>query len=247
MTAPPDSRDRLDHLAGALAAAGAGLGIIAGIVDVAVGGTIRDWVGNKLDTTTLGAGTIALSAVALVAAIAWQRPNGHNDGRRLATILALAVPAAICFTTIGRLWYIPGLLLLAATVLIVLTSSRRELTEAVDEHRWRIGLTAVLAGYDVFLGADALPKAAGLVGILGGLAVWLALWVAPQAHRLAVGLLAVGALAFAIVTWWSAITPIIAILLLTLGPGALRPRGAHRRRRGGLRSPAGALDGAVRR
>ena len=243
MTAPPDLRNRLDHLAGTLAAAGAGFGILAGIIDVAVGSTIRDWVGNKLDTTTLGAGTIALSAVALVAVIAWQRPGGRNDGRRLATVLTLAVPAAICFTTIGRLWYIPGLLLLAASVLILFTTSRRELTDAVDEHRWRIGLTALLGGYYVFLGADALPKAPGLVGIFSGLAVWLALWVAPHAHRLAVGLLVVGALAFAIVTWWSVITPIIAILLLTIGHRALRPPGGRGPARTVLPTRMGAMDG----
>jgi len=134
-------------------------------------------------------------------------PTGHNDGRRLATILALAVPARSASRRSGASGTSRGPPARRHRT-DRFDELSRELTEAVDEHRWRIGLTAVLAGYDVFLGADALPKAAGLVGILGGLAVWLALWVAPQAHRLAVGLLAVGALAFAIVTWWSAITPI---------------------------------------
>src|ERR1700694_377163 len=62
--------------------AGAALGIIAGVIDVAVGASIRDWVGDKLDTSTLGVGTIALSSIALAAAIAWQRPGGPGGGRR---------------------------------------------------------------------------------------------------------------------------------------------------------------------
>ena len=212
----------MDRTAGGLALVGATLGIVAGLVDVAVGASIRDWVGNKLDTTTLGVATLILSGVSLAAAVEWHRPGGRAGGRRFATALAFLLPAGVCFTTIGRLWYLPGLLLLAAGVLVLVASSRDELVGAVDQRRWLSGLVAVLGGYYVFLGADALPKAIGMLGILGGLAIWAALLATRRSHRAALGLLAAGTLPFAIVTWWSVVTPLIAILILALGPAAIR-------------------------
>ena len=216
----------MDRAAGRLAVAGATLGVIAGLVDVAVGGSIRAWVGNKLDTSTLGVATVILSTVSLAAGVEWHRRGGRAGGRRLATVIAFLLPAGVCFTTIGRLWYLPGVLLLAASVLVLLASSREELVRAVDEHHWLNGLVAFLGGYYVFLGADALPKGAGVLGILGGLAIWAALAATRRFHRAGLGLLWAGALPFAILTWWSVITPLIAILILTIGPAATRARHA---------------------
>jgi hypothetical protein len=216
-----ESHQELDRLAGLLAMAGAVLGIIAGVIDVAVGTSIRDWVGNKLDTSTLGVGTIALSSIALAAGIAWQRPGGQGGARRLATGLALAVPAGICFTTIGRLWYLPGLLLLGAAALILATSTRAEFACAVNEQRWLRGLTVMLGGYYVFLGVDA-QGVAGVLGIIGGLLIWAAVAIAGNSRRACLTLVVVGALPFAIATWWSLVTPLIALLTLLIG-AAVRP------------------------
>jgi hypothetical protein len=105
-------------------------------------------------------------------------------------------------------------------------------------HRWQIALTSILGAYYLLLGADALPRAAGFVGIASGLAVWGALRLATHSHRLAVAMLTVGALAFSIVTWWSVITPIIALLILVIGRGALTSHGPHPRQRVPVRSPA---------
>jgi hypothetical protein len=225
-TNPPrplhERRATIDLAAGRLALAGATLGIAVGLVDIAAGASIRDWVGNKLHTTTLGITTVILSAVALAAAVEWQRVGGRGGGRRLATALGFVLPAGVCFTTIGRLWYLPGILLLAAGMLVLLASSREELVHAVNEHRWLGGLVALLGGYYVFLGADALPKATGVVGIVCGVAIWAALIATGKSHRMSLGLLAAGALPFAILTWWSVVTPLIAILILALGPAAIR-------------------------
>jgi hypothetical protein len=214
---------KLDRAAGRLAIMGAALGVLAGLVDVAAGPSIRDWVGNKLDTTRLGIATLALSAIALAAAIAWQRPGGRIGGRRLATVLALALPAAICFTTIGRMWYVPGVLLLAAAGLILAASTRDELAGAVDERRWLRGLIVTLGAYDVFLGADALGVA-GVLGILGGVAIWAALSTTGRSRRVALTLLVLGALPFAVATWWSVVTPLIALLVLAIGVPAVRQK-----------------------
>ncbi len=224
-------RERSDRLAGRLATAGAALGILVGLVDVAVGSSIRGWVGNKLDTTTLGLGTVALASIALASAIAWQRPGGAGGGRRPATVLALGVPAAICFTTIGRLWYLPGLLLLGAAALILARSTSAELSRAVAERAWLGGLTGLLGGYYVFLGFDAL-NAAGFLGILGGMLLWTALAIAGNTPRVAFGLIALGALPFAIATWWSVATPLIAVLMLVIGTAAVSRASAMGRRVG---------------
>jgi hypothetical protein len=43
------------------------------------------------------------------------------------------------------------------------------------------------------------------------------LWLARRNHRLALDFLAIGALPFAIATWWSVVTPLIAALALVTG------------------------------
>jgi len=52
---------------------------------------------------------------------------------------------------------------------------------------------------------------------LEGLAICAVLIIARRNHRLALDLLAIGALAFAIATWWSVVTPLIAALALVTG------------------------------
>jgi nucleotide-binding universal stress UspA family protein len=194
-----------------------------------------------LTPTPLGLVTIILSAIALASAVAWERRGGRVGDRRLATVLAFLVPAGVCFTTIGRLWYLPGALLIIAGVLVVGASARGELSHAVSRHHWLNGLTALLGGYFLFLGGDALPKAVGVLGILGALAIWTALLGTRRSHRVRLILLAVGALPFALATWWSVVTPVIALLVLTIGPRAIRPTRAdlHAHHRGRPRQSAG--------
>jgi hypothetical protein len=235
----------MDRTAGSLAVAAATVGIVAGLLDMVAGGSIRSAVGNKLDTTGLGLATVLLSAVALIAAVRWLQPDGTVSERRLGTVLVLLLVGCVCFTTIGWLWVLPGVLLITASGLILTRSSHRELTDAIDEHRWWIGLTAMMGGYYVVLGADALPKATGFVGIACGLMIWGALRVAPRSHRLAIWLLAVGALAFAIVTWWSVATPVTAMLLLTIGPKALRSQHTNGRHFRSMRLPPTAQAGTL--
>jgi hypothetical protein len=210
-----------DRLAGRLALAGASLGVLAGLLELTIGPSVRDWVGNKQDTTSLGLTTTILSAVALVAAAALRRPRGAIAGRRVAIALALAIPALICFTTVGRLWYLPGALLLAAAALVLAGTRRHEYAAAVDERHWRLGLLVVCGAYYVFLGATALGLA-GMLGILGGALIWAAARAAPTSPRTAHALLLAGALPFAAATWWSVITPVIAVLTVVIGVGVIR-------------------------
>lgn len=104
-----------------LGVAGAALGIVAGAVQWAFGSEIPGWTGDKLHPERLGLITIALSALALAAVRAAARSPGLPPPRRwLVGGAGILVPAAICFTTVGPLWYLPGALLLAAGALLVL-------------------------------------------------------------------------------------------------------------------------------
>jgi peptidoglycan/LPS O-acetylase OafA/YrhL len=79
-----------------------------------------DRTGDKMDTTGLGLATIGLSLVVgvalwrlLRAAMLWVRA--------VCPVVALACVVA-CFTTVGRLWYVPGPLLIVAAVCAFLTA-----------------------------------------------------------------------------------------------------------------------------
>lgn len=102
-----------------LGTAGAALGVLAGIVQWAVGDEIPEWTGNKLHPVQLGIITIALSLLALASVqLAARNPQGPPWQRGLAW-LGILVPAGICFTTVGRLWFLPGPLLIVAALLLL--------------------------------------------------------------------------------------------------------------------------------
>ena len=106
-----------------LVLAGGALGVVAGLVQALAGDVIPEWTGDKNDTVQLGLATIGLSLVAV--ACFWRLSRGAA-GLWLRALLAAAFLAAVivCFTTVGRLWYVPGPLMLVAFVLHVSASRR---------------------------------------------------------------------------------------------------------------------------
>jgi len=111
-----DSRRRVGL---SLGTAGAALGVVAGIVQWAAGTEIPDWTGNKLHPVQLGIITILLSLLAFGGVrFAARNPDAPGWHKALAW-LAILVPAGICFTTVGRLWFLPGPLLIVAAVLLL--------------------------------------------------------------------------------------------------------------------------------
>lgn len=97
---------------------GGALGVLAGVVALSFGAHIRPWIGNKESPFLLGLVTILLSCIALVTFdVARKQEPQTNDGK-LAIFLGALLPAAICFTTVGRLWYLPGALLMFAAALL---------------------------------------------------------------------------------------------------------------------------------
>jgi hypothetical protein len=205
-----------------LALLGGTLGLIAGLLELTIGPSIRSWVGNKADTTRLGLATLLLAAIALGSTWALEHGSAGSAGRRALVATGVLLPGLICFTTVGRLWYVPGALLVAAGMLLTadLWSERHEIGTAM-ERNWTAILTASLALFYVFLGATA-RGVAGMLGIIGGLGILALIATRGAVSRPgALVLLLCAALPFAVLTWWSVATLVIALLLLAVGTPAL--------------------------
>lgn len=102
-----------------LGIAGAALGVLAGIVQWAFGDEIPEWTGEKLHPVQLGIITILLSLLALGCVLFLADRPGAPRRQRLAAGVGIAFAAGICFTTVGRLWYVPGPLLLISALLLL--------------------------------------------------------------------------------------------------------------------------------
>jgi hypothetical protein len=98
------------------------LGIVAGIVQWALGSEIPEWTGDKLHPVQLGIITIALSLLALVSVGYLARHGKSLTWQPALAALGILAAAGICFTTVGRLWYVPGPLLIASAVLLWLSA-----------------------------------------------------------------------------------------------------------------------------
>lgn len=98
---------------------GAVLGILAGIAQWALGNEIPEWTGDKLHPVQLGIITIALSLIALGAVVFAHRNLTLSPWARVALAAAILLAAVVCFTTVGRLWYLPGPLLIIAAGLLL--------------------------------------------------------------------------------------------------------------------------------
>jgi hypothetical protein len=201
-----------------LGVVGGTLGVIAGLVELIAGPMMREWVGNKHDTTRLGIATFVLAAVALASALALVNRPTARAPLNFVLALGLLLPGLICFTTVGRLWYIPGALLVAAGAVVAagLWGERRTIAVAA-ERSWTAMLVVVLALLYVFLGATGLGTA-GVLGLAGGLVILVLVAMRGRISApLALVLLLGAALPFAALTWWSVATPLIALLLLATG------------------------------
>lgn len=88
-------------------------------------------------------------------------------------------------------------------------------------HRnWWVGLTAILAIYYLAVGV-AIGGTTGVVALVGALLIGSSLGIRTRSRLLAAGLLVVGALALGALTWWSAVTPVLAALVLICGGVAI--------------------------
>jgi len=237
----PDAPAR-DRVAAGAGIVGGVLGVVAGLVELSVGSSIRSWIGDKEDPTRLGVVTIVLASIALAAALDLRRAPAPGRARRATIVAGLLVPAGVCATTVGRLWYVPGTLLLVAACAAAL-GLRGEVRAAFrDLERDAAGiLTLLLAAVYVGLGLTAL-QTVGWVAIVGAGVVVGFLVVRPRwSVPVVVATLIVAVAPFAVLTWWSVVTPLAAVLIVALGtlavaawrePGLASPSRAHARPRG---------------
>ena len=97
---------------------GSALGALAGLIELSIGAQIRPWIGNKENPAVLGVVTLLLSGIAFGAIMSARNFEMPTNDSKLAIFLGVLLPAVICFTTVGRLWYLPGPLLLITAVFL---------------------------------------------------------------------------------------------------------------------------------
>ncbi|WP_367320037.1 hypothetical protein [Streptomyces sp. HUAS ZL42] len=202
---------------------GGGLGVAAGIVQAAAGPQLGAWAGSKADPVPLGLLTIGLSSLACAAALVRLRAiRPPNAGIRTAVAGAELVAGLVGFSTVGRLWWLPGVLLLAAAASGI-GAAPAGVARAV-RRAWPAVLTGILGACLMLVAATADRPLLLWLGLFGGLAVTAAPWIAARSVPLAATVLLLGALPFATLTWWTAVTPLTAALALAAGAVAIRRR-----------------------
>lgn len=97
---------------------GSAIGILAGLIEMSIGAQIRPWIGNKENPAVLGVITFFLSAIAFLSVLSARNHAKTTNDRKLTIFLGVLLPAAICFTTVGRLWYLPGSLLIVTCLIL---------------------------------------------------------------------------------------------------------------------------------
>lgn len=200
-----------------IAVAGSALGILAGIVQATVGTDIPEWTGAKASPVALGMLTVALSALAGGAALTLRIPATPLGGRLAATAIVI-VTALICFTTVGRLWLVPGPLLLAGAVL---SGENWKTAVVIVRHGWLRILLAALGACELLMaaGASFMPM---IVGAIGGLSLIGAAWIASRSRLGAAGLMTLGTIPFALIAWTALVPLLVLIVAAALAAPVLR-------------------------
>lgn len=193
-----------------LGLAGSALGVVAGALQAAVGSRIPEWTGAKASPIALGLLTIGLSVLAGWAALR-QRSSRLSVWGRATCALALIGPALLCLSTAGRLWYPAALLLVTAGILSI--DSWEDTVRAFAADWFRV-LLAALGGCQLLMAAGA-AAALGVVGAAGGIALIAAACWRSAPRPVAVLLVAIGTLPFAVLAW-TAIAPALVGLAAAL-------------------------------
>ena len=212
------SRDRqqLSTMAGRLAAFGGTIAIIAGVTQATIGSRIPDWTGNKGQPVALGLLTIALGASVLVTARHLRTATAPGNETLTAITLWLALVAAVCSTTVGRLWVIPGVFLIAAAGVAFTACGLNGFRFVVATH-WLRGLLGLLGGFDFLMAvsaASAITVAAGLLA--GGALIAAAILTRPGSKSMIAAFVA-ATVPFTALTWWTVVTPLLTVVALPIG------------------------------
>ena len=210
------------HIAASLGLAGATLGVLAGLTQATAGSRIPDWTGNKGSPVALGLLTVLLSLAALAAALTLRDRAPLRPSQRVLVAVGLLVPAGLCFSTVGRLWYVPGILLLSGLSLTVAAGGTSELWPVIRGN-WIRGLVTLLGAFEILMAVSAGPLVTIAVGVIGGAVLMVAPWLADRAKPATIlAALLIGTLPFAALTYWSVASPVLAVVALTLAFPAIR-------------------------
>lgn len=201
----PRERGRSRVAAGSGLAGGL-LGVVAGLIQATVGDRIPEWTGNKQAPVALGLLTIGLSLVAMLVAAVQRRPH-LSSGARAACALGLAGPGLLGLSTVGRLWYLPAVLLVVAAVLTI--DGWRDTAAAVAAAWWRV-LLGALGGWELLMAAGAAP-ATFVVGAVGGVGLVAAAGFDPRPAWRGWVLVAVGTVPFAALAWTAVVPLLVAV------------------------------------
>jgi hypothetical protein len=211
---------RVQHrhrLAGRLGVAGGAFGVAAGAIQATVGTRIPEWTGAKAEPISLGLLTIGLSVIAGMAA-ARQRTPDLSVRARAACALGLIGPGLLCLSTVGRLWYLPAILLLAAGTMSI--DGWRDTATAIAQDWFRILLSA-LGACEVLMAAGAAPVLMA-VGAASGIALIAAAWLPSVPLGVRVGLAVLGTVPFAALAWTAIVPIVVAVVALLVAVPVVR-------------------------
>ena len=201
---------RRQPIAAAMGLLGGGLAALAGVVQMLAGARIPEWSGAKDEPLALGALTVVLGVIAVIGARLLRGEDRAAPGRRAVAAAAMLGPAGLILGTVGRLGYLSCALLVIGAAYAVGTGRVGELGEVVAEH-WRPVLLSVLGGVEMLMAVSAAPALTVAAGAAGGLVVGVAAWV-PAHRRVRVSLVVAGTAPFAVLTWWSVVSLLLAAL-----------------------------------
>jgi hypothetical protein len=142
-----------------------------------------------------------------------------------AVTLWLVAVALLCSTTVGRLWAIPGVLLLAAAG-ITLAACGWTRFRTIVAANWLRGLLGLLGAFELLMAVTAGPPTTVAASLVAGGALVVAAIVSRPSRRTTVTVLVAATLPFVALTWWTIVTPLLSVSALAVGLAATR-HGAH--------------------
>ncbi|MET0458683.1 MAG: hypothetical protein ABW195_05520 [Ilumatobacteraceae bacterium] len=185
-----------------------GLGaIVAGLVQATIGSRIPSWTGNKADPGALGLLTVGFGAVVIVAARSLTARRRSPTTTMVAGTVTVLI-AVIGATTVGRLWFLPGALLVVGLFLAVDDWGS---LRAWLRRQWCQVLLVLLGACELVMAIHTGPLVA-LAGVVAGAALVAAATVAAGARRTMVLLVVVGTVPFAVMTW-TALVPVLVCIV----------------------------------
>jgi hypothetical protein len=201
--------DRFLVMTGSIAAL---LGVAAGVAEILAGTT--SWAGNKNDPTTLGWVTIGLALIAGAAAVLACR--SHRAGAQLAAAALLLTSGVVGTTTAGLAWIPAAIAALTACVMVVRRPRAPGAWRSVLRAQWARVLVVVLAAVYLTFGIVA-GGGVGLLGVAGAGLACVAVALHRRSRLVAGVVLVLAAVPFAVMTAWTVVTPLTAVLLLAIG------------------------------